>query len=158
LTHSATLLRDRPRPLQLVLAGVVPAVFGAITGVVLGASALAYIALNVVGALGGWLSGFEHRDGWGGADRGFAAGFIFGTFVLLAHWAAGTHAKVSLGSFPPLFAVITALIGMLITASSGRLARIERDRLARIERERLRDEQRAIGRLGVVTVNQPVDG
>jgi hypothetical protein len=140
LTHASILLRDRPRPLQIVLAGVLPAFAGAVAGILVGVSVLAYVLWSVVGALGGWISGFEHQDGWGAADRGFAGGLIFGIALLLAHAAAGTHAKVSLGAFPPLLAVVTAIVGMLIAASSGRLARIERERVARAERERLRRE------------------
>src|SRR4029077_21270776 len=36
------LVRDRPRPLQIILGGVVPLAFGALVGVVLGISAPAY--------------------------------------------------------------------------------------------------------------------
>jgi hypothetical protein len=73
-------------------------------------------------------AGFEHQDGWGGADRGLVAGFVYGVALLLAHLIAGTHAKVSLGSFPPLLAVVTAIAGMLLTAIGGWLARVLRER------------------------------
>jgi hypothetical protein len=126
--HAPTLFRDRPRPLQVILGGVIPAIFGAITGIVLGVSAGGYWALSLVALLGGVLAGLEHRDGWGGADRGLVAGAIFGTCVLLAHTIAGTHAHVSLGSFPPFLAVITAIVGMFISAGGGRLARAYRER------------------------------
>jgi hypothetical protein len=161
LTHSTTPFRDRPRPVQLVLACVLPAIVGGVAGVLLGANAIAYIVLGLVAAVGQWLSGFEHGDGWGAADRGFVGGLIYGTSLLLIHAAVGTHAKVSLGSFPPLLAVLTALVGMLIAASSGRLARIERERVARAERDRLRREggyvsERSHVRLAVT--DQPIDG
>lgn len=55
-------------------------------------------------------------------------GAIYGTALLLADAAVGTHAKVSLGSFPPFLAVITAIIGMLLCAAGGRLARLQRER------------------------------
>ena len=74
------------------------------------------------------MSGFEHRDGWGGADRGVVGGAIYGVALLVAHAIAGTHAKVSLGSFPPLLAVLTAVIGMLLAAAGGRIARAQRER------------------------------
>jgi hypothetical protein len=126
--YDPELLRDRPRPVQVLLGGVIPAIFGAIVGVVVGVSAGAYWALAVVAAVGGVIAGFEHRDGWGGADRGLVGGFIYGVFLLLAHAAAGTHAKVSLGSFPPLLAVVTAIIGMFLGALGGRIARGMRER------------------------------
>jgi hypothetical protein len=123
-----TLLRDRPRAAQIVLGGVVPAIVGALAGVLVGVSAGGYWAVAIVAGVGGFLAGFEHRDGWGGADRGLIGGAIYGVSLLLAHAIAGTHAKVSLGSLPPLLAVVTAIIGMLLGAAGGRLARLRRER------------------------------
>jgi hypothetical protein len=122
------LFRDRPRPVQIVLGGVVPLAFGAVVGVVLGISAGAYWGLSALAAVGGVLAGLEHRDGWGGADRGLVGGALFGTGLLIAHAIAGTHAKVSLGSFPPFLIVIDAIIGMCLGAIGGRLARATRGR------------------------------
>jgi ABC-type Na+ efflux pump permease subunit len=123
-----TLFRDRSRPVQIVLGGLIPAALGALAGVLIGVSAGAYWAVGAVAAVGGFLSGFEHQDGWGGADRGLVAGFIYGVALLVAHAIAGTDAKVSLGKFPPLLAVVTAIFGMLLTAAGGRLARYLRER------------------------------
>jgi hypothetical protein len=117
------LFRDRPRPIQIALGGVVPFVFGAIVGVMIGVSATAYWGLAVLAGLGAILAGFEHQDGWGGADRGLVGGALFGAGVLIAHAISGTHAKVSLGSFPPLLIVIDAIAGMLLGALGGRLGR-----------------------------------
>ena len=125
-----TLLRDRPRPVQIVLAGVSPAIFGALAGVLVGVSSGAYWALAAVVSVGGFVAGFEHQDGWGGADRGVVGGAIYGTSLLIAHAIAGTQAKVSLGSFPPLLAVVTAIVGMFLGAAGGRLARGMRERSA----------------------------
>ena len=123
-----TLFRDRPRPQQILLGGVIPAIFGAIAGILIGATTTGYWILAVLVSIGGFLAGFEHQDGWGGADRGVSGGAIYGTALLIAHAIAGTHAKVSLGSFPPLFAVVTAIIGMFLGAAGGRLARAQRER------------------------------
>ena len=46
-----TLLRDRSRPAQIVLAGVVPAIVGATVGVLVGESAAAYWALGAVAGI-----------------------------------------------------------------------------------------------------------
>src|SRR5438270_5366697 len=127
-----TLFRDRPRPVQIILGGVVPALFGAVAGVLIGVSTAGYWAVAVVVTIGAVLAGFEHQDGWGGADRGLVGGGLFALGLLLAHAAAGTHAKVSLGSFPPLLIVIDAILGMLLGAIGGRIARGMRER----ERER----------------------
>jgi hypothetical protein len=125
-----TLFRDRPRPVQIVLGGCVPVAFGAVVGIVLGISAGVYWALAVLAGLGAVLAGFEHQDGWGGADRGLVGGVLFGTGMLVAHAIAGTHAKVSLGGFPPLLIVIDGIFGMFLGALGGRLARGMRERQA----------------------------
>jgi hypothetical protein len=126
--YQPTLFRDRPRPAQITLGGVVPAIAGAVAGVLVGVSSGAYWGYAVLAAIGSIIAGFEHQDGWGGADRGLAAGAIYGIALLVAHAIAGTHAKVSLGSFPPFLAVITAIAGMLLSATGGRIARVQRER------------------------------
>ena len=123
------LFRDRPRPFQIVMGGVLPAAIGAVAGVLVGVSTGAYWAVAVLAGVGGFLSGFEHQDGWGGADRGLVGGAIYGTSLLIAHAIAGTTAKVSLGSFPPFLAVVTAIGGMFLAAAGGRLARSQREKL-----------------------------
>src|SRR5438876_725207 len=120
------LFRHRPRPLQILLGGVVPFLFGAVVGVVVGVSSGAYWGLLSLAALGGILAGFEHPDGWGGADRGLVGGALFGLGLVIAHAIAGTTAKVSLGSFPPFLIVIDAIGGMFLGALGGRLARMLR--------------------------------
>ncbi len=125
---SPVLLRDRPLHLQIILGGVIPAIVGAIAGVLVGASAAAYWVWAILAGVGAFFAGFEHQDGWGGADRGLVGGAIYGTALLLMHAAVGTDAKVSLGSFPPLLAVVTAIIGMFIGAAGGKLARVQRQR------------------------------
>lgn len=126
--YTPLLFRDRPRPIQVVLGGVIPAAIGALAGVLIGVSSAAYWVVAILAGVGAFLAGFEHRDGWGGADRGFFGGAIYGTALLVAHALAGTHAKVSLGSFPPFLAVLTTIIGMLLSAAGGRIARGQRER------------------------------
>jgi hypothetical protein len=130
--YQPTLFRDRERPAQIVLGGVIPAIAGAVAGVLVGVSSGAYWGYAAFIAIASVIAGFEHLDGWGGADRGLVAGAIYGVALLLAHLIAGTHAKVSLGSFPPLLAVVTAIAGMLLSAAGGRLARALRER-SRVE-------------------------
>jgi hypothetical protein len=130
------LFRDRPRPVQILIGGVVPAAIGALAGILLGVSSGAYWAIGALAAIGGFAAGFEHRDGWGGADRGFIGGAIYGTALLVAHAIVGTHAKVSLGGFPPLLAVLTAIIGMFLSAAGGRIARVQRERASALASEK----------------------
>lgn len=128
--YEPIMFRDRGRPAQVVLCGVVPAAAGGVAGVLVGVSSGAYWAYAAITAIGAIVAGFEHQDGWGGADRGLVAGLIYGIALLVVHALVGTHAKVSLGSFPPLLAVITAIIGMLLSALGGRIARLQRERQA----------------------------
>jgi asparagine N-glycosylation enzyme membrane subunit Stt3 len=113
---------------QIVLGGVIPAIAGAVAGVLVGVSSGAYWGYAAFVAIASVGAGFEHLDGWGGADRGLIAGAVYGVGLLLAHLIAGTHAKVSLGSFPPFLAVVTAIAGMLLSALGGYLARVLRER------------------------------
>jgi hypothetical protein len=124
----APLFSERSRPAQIIFGGLVPLLFGGGVGVVLGVSAGWYWALAGVAAVGGVLAGLEHRDGWGGADRGLVGGALFGTGLLIAHAIAGTEAKVSLGSFPPFLIVIDAFVGIFLGALGGRIARATRRR------------------------------
>jgi hypothetical protein len=129
--YDPPLLRDRPRPVQVLLGGVIPAIFGAIAGILLGVSSTAYYLWGLLAAIGAVVAGFEHLDGWGGADRGLVGGAIYGIALLLMHALVGTRAKVSLGSFPALLAVLTAIIGMLLSALGGRIARWQREKAGR---------------------------
>jgi hypothetical protein len=124
----APLFRDRSRPAQIILGGVVPLLFGGGVGVVLGVSTTWYWVLAGVAAIGGVLAGLEHRDGWGGADRGLVGGALFGLGVLIGHAIAGTEAHVSLGKFPPFLIVIDAFVGIFLGALGGRIARATRRR------------------------------
>ena len=104
---------------QVVLAIVIPFVFGAVVGVVLGAGAAAYWALSALAALGAILAGLEHPGPRPAALRGLIMGAVYGLGVLLAHAVAGTDAKVSLGSFPPFLIVIDAIAGAVLAAIGG---------------------------------------
>jgi hypothetical protein len=123
-----TLFRERSRPAQIILGGVPPLALGALAGIMVGVAPGAYWAVGAVAAVGGILVGFEHRDGWGGADRGLVGGALYGIGLLVAHAIAGTDATVSLGSFPALLPVVTAIVGMLLGALGGRISRGIRDR------------------------------
>ncbi len=123
----------RGRNAQVVLAILVPFVFGAIVGVVLGISAAAYWILSAIAAIGAVLAGLEHPDARSAAIRGVVMGAVYGIGVLLAHAVAGTDAKVSLGSFPPLLIVIDAIAGAVLSAIGGSITRARTRRAAQSE-------------------------
>jgi len=104
-------LRDRPGSTQILLAGVIPFVFGAFVGIALGVSAGLYWALSALAAVGGVLAGLEHLSLGGGAKRGLLGGALFAAGILLLHALSGADEKVSLGDAPILLIPIDALIG-----------------------------------------------
>lgn len=121
-----TLLRERSENTQVFLAVIVPLIFGAVVGVVLGTSASLYWILLGVAALGALLSGVEHPEVKEAAGRGAVAGAMFGLGILAAHQLAGTDAKVDLGSFPPALILINAIAGALLASLGCWLARRRR--------------------------------
>jgi hypothetical protein len=121
LMQNSPLFRERPRSVQVILGLVVPTALGAVAGVLLGVSATAYWVIGLIAFVGGILAGFEHADGWDGADRGLVGGTLYGTGLLVAHAIAGTDAKVDLPGFAPILIVFTAIIGMLLGALGGKI-------------------------------------
>jgi hypothetical protein len=117
---------ERSRQAQILLAILVPFIFGAIVGVVLGASATVYWILSALAAGGAVLAGLEHPDPRSAAIRGLVIGAVYGIGVLLAHAVAGTHAEVSLGSFPPIVILIDAIAGAILAAIGGLASRARR--------------------------------
>jgi hypothetical protein len=119
--EASPLFRERPRSTQVILGLVVPTALGAVAGVLLGVSATAYWVVGLIAFIGGILAGFEHADGWDGADRGLVGGTLYGTGLLVAHAIAGTDAKVSLPGFEPVLVIVTAIIGVVLGAIGGRI-------------------------------------
>lgn len=119
--EASPLFRERPRSTQILLGLVVPTAIGALAGVFLGISAGAYWAIGLIAFVGGILAGFEHADGWDGAERGLVGGTLYGTGLLVAHAIAGTDAKVKLPGFEPILVLVTAIIGVVLGSIGGRI-------------------------------------
>ena len=119
---------ERSEGQKVIIGAVIPALVGALAGFLVGASAAGYWIVALLAAVGAFLSGFEHTDGWDAADRGFFGGVIYGTTLLLMHELIHNTAKVSLGSFPPFLVVVTAVVGTLLAAAGGRIARTQHAR------------------------------
>ena len=96
-----------------------PALFGAICGVLLGASKSAYLIASILAIGGGFFAGFEHSGARGGALRGLCGGTLFGTFILLAHEAIGNDAKADLPHPGILLIVVTAVLGTILGSLGG---------------------------------------
>jgi hypothetical protein len=114
------LLRSRPIGLQFVLAGIVPALYGALTGWILGVSEIGYLILSLSGIGGGYFAGLEHDGAGEGAIRGFIGGALFGGFILLTHEALDKEAKAELPEPEILLVVITTVFGIGLGALGGR--------------------------------------
>lgn len=125
--NNMVLFRDRSRSGQIVVAGAIPAVVGALAGVLLGASAAAYWVIGILAAVGAVLAGLEHLATGEAAKRGLIAGAVYGVALLLAHEIVGTEEKVDLGEFPPFLIVITAVVGAALTALGAWMARRRRE-------------------------------
>jgi hypothetical protein len=113
------LLREHPRSVQILLAIVLPALYGALTGYFLGVSEVTYLVLSVLGVLGGVGAGFDHVGAAAGAKRGFIAGAIFGGSILVAHEIHGADAKAHLPEPALVLILITTILGIGFGALGG---------------------------------------
>jgi hypothetical protein len=115
------LLAQRRPGEQAFIVLALPALFGAICGVLLGINAGAYTVLTLLGVLGGIAAGYDHATASEGALRGIAGGSLFGTFILLAHAVAGTHAKAKLPDPHVALPIATTVIAIALGAIGGAL-------------------------------------
>src|SRR3954466_14614483 len=113
------LLAERRPAEQAFIVLVLPSLFGAICGVLLGVSAGVYTVLTLLGILGGLAAGYDHATASEGALRGVAGGALFGTFILLAHAITGEHAKAKLPEPHVFLPIATTLISVALGAIGG---------------------------------------
>ena len=102
-----------------MLAILLPAAFGALTGYFLGVSEITYLVLSVIGIVGGIGAGFDHMGAGAGAKRGLLAGFVFGSSILIAHEIHGAEAEADLPDPPVLLIVVTTALGCAFAALGG---------------------------------------
>ena len=106
------LLRERRLAVQVVLAGVLPILFGVLCGVLLGTSGLWFDAVTTAGAFGGVNAGYEHDDWRGGFWRGITGGALFAISLVVTHEARGAQQRAHLPASLPLMAVFYAVMGI----------------------------------------------
>jgi hypothetical protein len=121
------LLSEWPRSVQVLLAIVLPILYGAATGYFLGVSEVTYLVLSILGILGGIGAGFDHVGPAAGARRGALAGFLFGGAILIAHEIHGAEAEATLPDPAILLVAITTVLATGFAAFGGWL----RERAAR---------------------------
>ncbi len=124
------LLNEHPRSLQIFLAIILPAAYGAVTGYFLGVSEGTYLVLSILGVLGGIGAGFDHLGTAAGAKRGVLAGLIFGASILIAHEIHGAEAEAHLPEPAILLVVLTTLLGAAFGALGGYLRERSTNRAA----------------------------
>jgi hypothetical protein len=115
------LLKNQPRWIQITLAVVVPVLYGALTGYVLGTSETGYLILGLLAAFGGVAAGFDHDGAGAGAKRGILGGLLFGSAILIAHEIDGSEAKANLPDPAVLLLLFTIIPGIALGALGGRL-------------------------------------
>ena len=115
------LLLDRPFPTQIVLAVVVPALFGLLAGYLLGVSEPAYLVVSLLGVVGGIGAGFDHLGADQGFVRGIAGGLLFGVFILVGHSVFGQEATAHIPQPHVILVVLTTVLGALFGAWGGAL-------------------------------------
>ena len=107
---------------RALLVVVVPGVFGAIGGLVLGPSAGWYLVIQAIGAVGGLFAGLEHQASGQAALRGAIGGLFFGMGIILVHALAG-GSEHGLVPQPALLPAITAVAGAILAALGALLRR-----------------------------------
>src|SRR3954464_16016560 len=121
------LLLDRPFGVQFLLAIVIPALYGLVTGLILGVSEVGYLVLSIVGILGGLVAGYDHYGADEGFVRGVCGGLLFGTFILVGHSGIAAEAKAKIPDPHGVLVGITTVFGAILGAIGGSLrARSER--------------------------------
>ncbi len=113
------LLLDRHVGAQVVLAIVLPVLFGLIVGLVLGVSETGYLILSILGVLGGLFAGYDHVGADQGLVRGFCGGLLFGIFILVGHSIFGMEAKAKIPDPHYVLVIITTVLGMILGAIGG---------------------------------------
>lgn len=113
------LLLDRPFAAQVVLAVVVPAVFGLLTGFILGVNEIGYLVLSLLGIVGGIVAGYDHAGTDQGFVRGIIGGLLFGLGILLGHSLFGQEATAKLPDPHGILVAITTVLGAVFGAIGG---------------------------------------
>lgn len=121
-----TLLRERPVPLQVVLAIVIPAAYGALCGWILGVNEIAYVVLSLLALIGIYVAGQEHRGAGEAALRGAVAGLFFGGALLLVHEATGKEPKAQVPD-PKIIILGIAVVASVIAAALGGRRRVAKE-------------------------------
>jgi hypothetical protein len=107
-------------PVQIVLAVLIPALFGVLCGWLLGVNKTLYLVFSLLGILGGYAAGTEHKGAAGGALRGLIGGALFGGFILLTNEWLDKKPKADLPDPKIWLLAITVGAGVILGTLGGR--------------------------------------
>jgi hypothetical protein len=127
---SPVLLSDRPDGQGLFVAMVIPVLFGALAGWLLGVSEGAYLVVSIVAIAGGFFAGLEHDYPIDGVYRGVLGGLLFGSSILITNGLIDKAPKADLPDPETLLIVITAVAGSILGGLGAR-SRSKREAAAR---------------------------
>src|SRR3954468_24210127 len=115
-----TLLRTRPLPLQVVLAGVIPIAYGALCGWLLTENKTIYLIASLLAIVGAYVAGQEHEGAGQGALRGLVAGLLFGLALWLVYEAIDKPAKADIPDPAVILVAIAVVVSVIFAALGGR--------------------------------------
>jgi hypothetical protein len=127
---SPVLLSDRPDGQGLIASMLIPVLFGAVTGWMLGVSEGGYLLLSVAGIAGGYFAGLEHDYPIDGVYRGMLGGLLFGSSILITNGLIEKAPKAELPDPATLLIAITAIAGTFLGWLGAR-SRAKREAAAR---------------------------
>ena len=130
------LLKDRTNGQEAIIVVVIPLLFGALVGWLLGISEPLYLVMLLLGIAGGLLAGMEHEYALEGFYRGLLGGLLFGAGIVVTHGIIDTEPKAHLPHPESLLVLINGAFGAGLGALGGRI----RDK--RIAKERASDGPR----------------
>lgn len=112
----------------MVLAGLIPVIYGIVCGWLLGVNKTAYLIVTLLAIVGGYVGGLEHDGAREGALRGVVAGALFGAAIVLTEQAIGKQPTTKIPSPAIILVGITAVFGVVLGALGGaRRARREKE-------------------------------
>ena len=127
---SPVLLSDRPAGQGLIVAMVIPILFGVLAGWLLGVSELGYLIVSVVAIAGGYFAGLEHDYPIDGLYRGTLGGLLFGSSILITNGIIDKEPEAHLPHPETLVIAITGGFGLLLGWLGAR-SRAKREAAAR---------------------------
>jgi hypothetical protein len=130
-----TLLRTRPLPVQVVLAGVIPIAYGALCGWLLTENKTLYLIASLLAIAGAYVAGQEHHGAREGALRGLVAGLLFGGALWLVYEAIDKPAKADIPD-PSVILVAIAVVVSVVFAALGGRARVKKEEEAEDEEDK----------------------